>query len=656
MDKNGCIFPQCQVAACDATVLLGGPYCDKHKPARSLSKPTITAVAPGQRQPSSQSFPQSFPQSSRNPNMDPHQKTGDAITVKTPLPALQAEKKQLPNTKTARKTTASVIPKPQLPTTASWHQDSNRPIKRPRLNAEITTKEKGTRHGVPVLTHGSPYASPQIKAMEEEISAVSGFSLHPRKQPIEAPTHGQRAEQSHVPKLPQNRRSVFPVNNVIDLTGDDEPEPHQSTNSYPNGQKGQTSSSIDATNQTIEVQFSLNQVRNFAGQPHTTVAPNPNSRRSTPVNIAPRPNPPLPTVKPLDPSRQNVNQVRHDLVPNTTRVAGVTGTGAVTGHLITSHHLSSTSVPSTSSAYGEPRVAESKPRASSEQVRAYIQEVLQRCESRGTDFYASLHQARRASPLRPPQRQESPKPSTSSVQEQKAVNSYNSIYRFHPKEKPTQPFPREPEHVEGLNGKVPNTPNGKPSLASMFPNRTWKSLNPEERRQVYIAQHDPKKFDEAIYGKLNEPYRPGSALFGLPEYKQPPRPVRPATHFAHIDPRVYWKRPRSSHVKQDEIRERGNRKSRFGRAAATAARRKQKDEEDGVSMDLPERVKSNPAWLAAVDELDQMAHAYHAQRRGKARQRAPERKENDKERVVNDSDGQTGSCFTLSEGAMTPLL
>ncbi|KAI0012529.1 hypothetical protein F4779DRAFT_567961 [Xylariaceae sp. FL0662B] len=154
------------------------------------------------------------------------------------------------------------------------------------------------------------------------------------------------------------------------------------------------------------------------------------------------------------------------------------------------------------------------------------------------------------------------------------------------------------------------------TIASMVRNRSWKNLNPEERRQAWVAKHDPEKFDSYIYGELNEANRPGTALFGQPEYLQPPRPTRPATHFAHLDPRVHWVRPHSQQwylEKQKEIRERGNRKKGFGQAAARAARNKGAG--GAPKSDLPERVLNNPAWLAAVDELDDMAEQYHAKKR-----------------------------------------
>ncbi|RYO92229.1 hypothetical protein DL766_000157 [Monosporascus sp. MC13-8B] len=142
--------------------------------------------------------------------------------------------------------------------------------------------------------------------------------------------------------------------------------------------------------------------------------------------------------------------------------------------------------------------------------------------------------------------------------------------------------------------------------------RDGKILNPEERRRILAEQHDPKKFDSYIYGKANEPFRPGSKLFNVPWYEQPARPARPATSFGYLDPRVHWSEPRPPQWferKRKEVSERGGRKANFGRAAASAARRKLEDQRANRWVGLPERVKSNQKWLAALDEMDELAEA-----------------------------------------------
>ncbi|KAH9907005.1 hypothetical protein F4778DRAFT_778431 [Xylariomycetidae sp. FL2044] len=153
--------------------------------------------------------------------------------------------------------------------------------------------------------------------------------------------------------------------------------------------------------------------------------------------------------------------------------------------------------------------------------------------------------------------------------------------------------------------------------------RPWKQLSPEERRQIWVAEHDPVKFDSYIYGPLNAPYHPKDPRFGLPEIRYPePRPVRPATHFMHLDARVHYSKRYSSdwhHDKQKEIRGRGNRKAKenFGRAAARSAA----VAPTRPSKKLPKHVRENPKWMEALAELDEMADRAQARKRENAREK-----------------------------------
>ncbi|KAI0847385.1 hypothetical protein F5Y00DRAFT_241297 [Daldinia vernicosa] len=238
---------------------------------------------------------------------------------------------------------------------------------------------------------------------------------------------------------------------------------------------------------------------------------------------------------------------------------------------------------------------------------------------------------------RSPSREDSDPSSTQTLGRSQVAEKPPSAKRHQAVPKTAQPANNRSTAKRPANPSV-----GESTLASIIQNRRWKHLSPEERRQVWISKHDPDKFDSYIYGKLNEANRPGSMSFGRPEYQQPPRPTRPATHFGHIDPRVHWTRPRSKKwyfEKQNEIRERGSRKSNFGQAAARAVKRRREEGDDAPRIDLPDRVQNNPAWLSALDELDAMADQYYAQRRH-IRQKGIQQKEMEgKNMVVNeDSD------------------
>ncbi|KAI0152830.1 hypothetical protein GGR57DRAFT_159434 [Xylariaceae sp. FL1272] len=137
----------------------------------------------------------------------------------------------------------------------------------------------------------------------------------------------------------------------------------------------------------------------------------------------------------------------------------------------------------------------------------------------------------------------------------------------------------------------------------------WRKMTPEQRRQYHISRHDPRKFDAAIYSENNRPFRPGDPLFGISLHDlralQPNRPKpRPATHWAQINPHVHYTQERSEawfQQKQEEIRARGNRKTRLGKYIERTAKRTREAGVPEFDYDgLPQRVKDNPKWVEAA--------------------------------------------------------
>ncbi|KAI5925137.1 hypothetical protein F4810DRAFT_90194 [Camillea tinctor] len=236
----------------------------------------------------------------------------------------------------------------------------------------------------------------------------------------------------------------------------------------------------------------------------------------------------------------------------------------------------------------------------------------------------------------------------------------SGIHREH------QPRPHTPLNPLTTSNEPIRPPHNGPSSSLPRPlsthlqqnKRSWKHLTPEERRQARVAQHDPVLFDSYIYGDLNRPNRPGDPLFYMPDYAQPPRPTRPATHFAYIDPRVHWRRSRSEQWKRnkrEEMAARGRRKAEgnFGRAALHVARRKAAEAEAEIKDLQPEKVRNDPQWMAAVREMDEMAAAYHEQARQKDKDKDKDKdmdKDKGKEKDKRERKGKERSASASASG------
>ncbi|KAI0479709.1 hypothetical protein F4859DRAFT_513210 [Xylaria cf. heliscus] len=169
-------------------------------------------------------------------------------------------------------------------------------------------------------------------------------------------------------------------------------------------------------------------------------------------------------------------------------------------------------------------------------------------------------------------------------------------------------------------------------LSALLGGREWKKMSPEERRLFWVSQHDAEKLDTQIYSENNRPFRPGDALFGVDDDALPPRPQRPATHFAHIDPRTHYSHQRSEEwyqQKQTEISAHGNRKTGLGEATKRAAQQKQgtsKPNQKRKRDSIPQHVLENPKWLKALEVLEQI----EAQVRNRKETNQPQREQTGK--------------------------
>ncbi|KAH8902731.1 hypothetical protein BR93DRAFT_232971 [Coniochaeta sp. PMI_546] len=135
------------------------------------------------------------------------------------------------------------------------------------------------------------------------------------------------------------------------------------------------------------------------------------------------------------------------------------------------------------------------------------------------------------------------------------------------------------------------------------PNKAQPPIGPGQR----VSDLD---FDSLIYCQAGAASPPRGISVNLQKIKKPPPPPQPEPpdepFYAHIDPRVHWPQQHSPEWYEKKIREiraRGGRKARFGKAAQRL--KQQREQEGQVSFEdsLPEKIRENPAWLRALKEL-----------------------------------------------------
>ncbi|KAK6950658.1 hypothetical protein Daesc_007182 [Daldinia eschscholtzii] len=591
--------------------------------------------------------------------------------------------------------------------TGDTTSSSQRPLKRLRLSTDVDKGEKEAHHRISSFPESRSYPSPVVAMTNPNDNGhvtveASDFALRPRNgipSPLETAPRPRSQEGRSTPKIlvknrPRKQQGSYDksqshkvsTHEIIDLTGDDKPD-HRPSNSiaetsnvntpkYREGHAGgsakaQVSQGKDthkSQRNGVPARKEQNGIRKISShltprpllrKPHVHIAPRPASTLLSPDSQVASPatepksanDKQAPIQDPKPPPERHavvVHQNDGQNHPNSEVTIPTQDTGRGVDHVspkpppITSPTPIPVPVSDTVMTNGVNRG-----QFPSEQVAEYIKKVLQN-PTRINIPPPKSPQIGLGTPLPRLNSEEASNPTwRSQSREESDLSSTQTVGRSQvvearPLAKGHQAAPKTVQPTNDLE-RPPNTRAREPGLASIFQNRRWKHLNPEERRQVWISKHDSDKFDSYIYGKLNEANRPGSALFGLPEYQQPPRPTRPAAHYGHIDPRVHWTHSRSKkwyHEKQNEIYRRGTRKSNFGQVVTRTVKRKRDEGDDRI--ELPDRVKNNPAWLSALDELDAMAEQYYIQRRkgGQAHQDI-QRKEMEMESrlTVADEDG-----------------
>lgn len=634
-------------------VVFGGTYCQEHKKQYHQSRPPQSDKN------------QAFPSSSANPppNLAKDSSTtrlGNRVNENGLLNSLYSsgissptnEKKQLPDKHVARKSTkqpsnigpthASPTPHVQRPSTDT-PSTNPRPVKRQRVSGVSTLSDLHPRSNSSSFSeNGIPPSSKRgmFRQSEErtyKLSAVDDFALRPKKK--EAANESARSKvyndqrppyrgESHpssssrqTPTLTKPPPStglngiVRSGSFVIDLTRDDpepplpRPKPQISPKGLiPNGStevghqkpKQPSDGSPDLPREQRNV-VTLNNKHGREGpnQPGGVSqgehAPTVDqlSRGShapkSPQNIIPSAPTVQATLKPAKgTSSKSPNNKQRPNVP-----AIENGLGPV--------HVDSSGT--STHPYDVPPIEESQLANGIRQVSlngkssALVDSALGRSETEQIAIKKTIESPAQAMPM--------PKALMTPRLQATGVATPHQSHEIQP---PVQNVQPEPVPLTE-KGQSPTIITEGP-LSALLGGREWKKMSPEERRLFWVSQHDPEILDAHIYSENNRPFRPGDVLFGLADDALPPRPTRIATHFDYLDLRPRYSNQRFEEwyqQKQNEISARGNRKTNLGDVFKRGVQRKQATPTPNQKQkrdSLPQRVRDNPKWLAALDVLE----------------------------------------------------
>lgn len=121
----------------------------------------------------------------------------------------------------------------------------------------------------------------------------------------------------------------------------------------------------------------------------------------------------------------------------------------------------------------------------------------------------------------------------------------------------------------------------------------------EKQRQRLTEAHDVSALDRFVYGQEGSA-QPPPGVRATADY-EPAK--RGNVFYGHVDPRIHWTRPRTGEwyeKKEEEIQARGGRKANFGKAAQRMREQRLKEGPGEWEEKLPERVRNDEAWLAAM--------------------------------------------------------
>lgn len=143
------------------------------------------------------------------------------------------------------------------------------------------------------------------------------------------------------------------------------------------------------------------------------------------------------------------------------------------------------------------------------------------------------------------------------------------------------------EHLEGWKFVPPPAPKPQPA-----PAQTLSTLD----------------FDSLIYAQEGAAPPPlGVSVRRKPKPEPAPKPEPPdEPFFMHMDPRLHWPQSHTGEWYQNKLKEiqaRGGRKANFGKATQRMRERRLKEPPKTFEQSLPERIRANPGWVHALEQM-----------------------------------------------------
>ncbi|KAI1112161.1 hypothetical protein F5Y14DRAFT_279307 [Nemania sp. NC0429] len=628
--SEGCLSP---------AVLLGGGHCEEHRRQNRQGRPSQSDKEPTFSTP--QLNPPSGPPRSPTANRRASRTSESCLLNKMPSSGTVSpakERKQLSEKHTARKSvrqqpnlgqahTHSASPtSPVRPPSIDTLSPNPRPVKKPRLSGLPSASELKPKTDSSLFSENSiPHPSKRgmFRQSEErtyKLSAVDDFALRPKKKEAADETARSKLYRnqqqllqsdpirqtlpSKPPQIAGLRNNVSSTSCVIDLTGDDNPEP-VSPRFKPRSKPRSKPQGSPQTHISGGIAVDYQKPQKLSdGNPRL---PSERSGFTPPEDTQGRDwQPQLDRVS----EAYNTHFVKQDSNPHFQKLSQNTIASSSTVQPIVSKTPISKQVPHLPALKISTEPANQNLSTNSIHPR----------ESHANNVRQISLDAKNAPVTNPASE-------TEQTAKTKSINSITAAQADHiplalmaiQSKAPQTTVPRQTNGTQPPLRTVELTPvsidecqlitTSQSPLSALLGGRVWKKMSPEDRRLFWVSQHDPEEFDAQIYSENNRPFRPGDALFGIAVDIIPGRSKRPATGFDYIDPRKHYSHHESEawyQQKQEEISARGTRKKNSGKAVKQATSKRDRDRDRKHNRSLPQRVRDNPKWLQALEVLERL--------------------------------------------------